>query len=567
MTTSTGQAATDSKSMESVDTAVRDLRRGAVRLSTATLQTRLTWLERCVLGIASIARAWVDASCAVKQVAVSSPAEAEDILGGPVTVLRFLRLLAATLQDLASNGKPKLPGAPRIVHGQIRVPVFPTRSLFDSVIFRPITMETWLDPSVDAPSIFGESPSYLCRARQPQPRVALVLGAGNVAAIPATDALSKIFQEDCAVLLKMNPVNAYVGPFIERAFEPLVEAEVLRIVYGGSDVGAYAVDHPQIDTVHVTGSVDTHDAIVWGTTAEERAANRSAGTPRIAKPVTSELGNVTPWTIVPGDYSDAQLRAQAESVAASITNNVSYNCISSKMLITWKSWPKRAHFLDLVDSILEGIPRRHAYYPGSRERFERFSGQPIPANVGDRLPWTLLRDRDPEIHAEMFRRESFVCITGETSLEANSPEDFLERSVRFMNERMTGTLAVGITVPDAVYRDRSGRLDAALRELRYGTVGINQWPGVAYGLMAPPWGAFPVQNLRDVISGLGFVHNTYLLDRPQKTVLRSPLTLFPKPVWFSTHQCPQRVAWKLFELYVRPSVLRLPPLFAHALRG
>ena len=67
-------------------------------------------------------------------------------------------------------------------------------------------------------------------------------------------------------------------------------------------------------------------------------------------------------------------------------------------------------------------------------------------------------------------------------------------------------------------------------------------------------------------SGLGFVHNTYLLERPQKTVLKSPLSMFPKPVWFSTHRRPESVAWRLCELYGRPSLWRIPAVLSGLMR-
>ena len=99
--------------------------------------------------------------------------------------------------------------------------------------------------------------------------------------------------------------------------------------------------------------------------------------PILKKPITSELGNVTPWVIVPGRYTEAQLRSQAENVIASITNNASFNCIATRMLITCRSWPQRDHFLDLVERILATVPSRYAYYPGAIERYERFSGDTL----------------------------------------------------------------------------------------------------------------------------------------------------------------------------------------------
>ncbi len=52
----------------------------------------------------------------------------------------------------------------------------------------------------------------------------------------------------------MHPVNAYTGPYIERAFAPLIEAGYLAVVYGGVDVGTYTTRHSLVDSIHITGS-------------------------------------------------------------------------------------------------------------------------------------------------------------------------------------------------------------------------------------------------------------------------------------------------------------------------
>lgn len=554
-------------SIAAIDRAITELQPGARRLTSSSLTERINWAKACIDTTSVIARDWVEAACRAKRIEASSPARAEEILVGPVSVLRYLRLMIRTLCDLQIHGVPKLPSTPSIVHGQVRVATFPTREMYDALVFKSLTAETWLQPEVSPESVFGDLSAQLARRISVPPHVALVLGAGNVSAIPATDALTRIFQSDCAVLLKMNPVNEYLGPIFEQSLQPLIQAGLLKVVYGGAEEGSYAVNHPQIDSIHITGSTETHDAIVWGSDSEQRRERKLASQALVAKPITSELGNVTPWTIVPGEYSDAQLVFQAEHIAASITNNASFNCIATKMLITWKRWPARERFLDLIASILERTPTRYAYYPGAAERFVEFSGgENGPDNLG-RLPWTLRRDVDPERDPLLFERESFVCVTGETSLDADSPQEFLDLAVQFMNGRVWGGLAAGLTVPDSMRLKQSAVLDAAVARLRYGIVGINQWPGVAYALMSPPWGAYPGAVLNDVQSGLGFMHNTYLLDRPQKSVLRSPLTQFPKPVWFSTHRRSEAVAWKLCELYSRPSLWSMLGLLSQALRG
>ena len=54
---------------------------------------------------------------------------------------------------------------------------------------------------------------------------------------------------------------------------------------------------PLVDAVHMTGGVRTHDAIVWGAPAEIQSKNKRAGTPALQKPMTSELGCITPWIV------------------------------------------------------------------------------------------------------------------------------------------------------------------------------------------------------------------------------------------------------------------------------
>ncbi len=96
---------------------------------------------------------------------------------------------------------------------------------------------------------------------------------------------------------------------------------------------------------------------------------------------------------------------------------------------------------------------------------------------------------------------------------------------------------------------------------------MNQWFGIAYGLTSPPWGAYPGATLEDIQSGIGNVHNTYLLDRIEKTVLEGPLINFPHPIWFPSHRKAVEVATRLLWLYLRPSIFRLPSLFAAAITG
>ncbi len=553
----------DSTHDQLIGSAVAALERGAASLVRWPIAKRREIAQACVASVARVAKEWVDTACEAKRIPPGSKARAEEITGGPIATLRQLQLLVATCDDIDLYNEPMLPGRITSDGGQFRVKVFPTKQLFDSLLFGPIKAETWLEPGVSKGDLFAPSLQGLVNPGTASSEIVCVLGAGNVSSIPATDTLTKILQENKAVLLKMNPVNGYLGDIFKQALAPLIDESVLRIVEGGADVGAAAIDHADIGEVHITGSTQTHDAIVWGTNQVERDQNLASNSPVLSKRITSELGNVTPWAIVPGRYSDRQLKFQAANVAASITNNASFNCIATKLIITSKRWEQREQFLALLDDQLRQTPVRYAYYPGATSRFEAFAEQ--SADDSGYLPWTVRRDIDLHDQLQMLSEESFVCVCGEVCLEAESPEDFLRKAVGLMNDRIWGTLAASLTIPNRMQGD--DELRNAIRDLRYGMIGVNQWSAIGFALMSPPWGAYPGSTLADVQSGIGFVHNTFLLNRPEKTILRSPLASRPKPIWFPSHRCPESVAWQLLNLYTQPSVWHLPRLLASSLRG
>ena len=346
-------------SPQSIDHALVELIAGARGLVASSLAQRISAAEACLEGIVRGADRWREAGCQAKRTGDSAAGRAEELLTGPIASLRYLRLIIKTLRDLQAYGTPRLPGPPRQSQGQLRVPVFPTQLMFDALTFRGLRGETWLQPEVTPEQMFGDAPRRLLRQVELQPRIELVLGAGNVSSIPVTDALTKIVQDDSGVLLKMSPVNQYLGPLFEEALQPLIKTGWLRVVYGAAAEGAYALNHPEVHGVHITGSTESHEAIVWGCDVAERQRRKQDNNPLLSKPITSELGNVTPWIVVPGDYSQRQLQAQAETIAASISNNASFNCVATKMLITWKRWGQRSTadlIEDCCDELHSGSP-------------------------------------------------------------------------------------------------------------------------------------------------------------------------------------------------------------------
>jgi hypothetical protein len=549
-----------------IDRCLAELARGHERLAKTSATELIRLAEACVEGTAVAARDWVEAACRDKSIPHTSPLRAEDILTGPAATIRYLRLIIQSLREIAATGRPRLPGVPATgSDGRLRVPVFPARGMFDSLVFAGFKVESWMRAGVT-----GESLRF-CPHGVPgawnagEPPIALVLGAGNVSSIPTTDSFGKIFHEGRTVLLKMNPVNQSLGPIFERAYAPLIDAGFLRIIYGGADVGREALAHNLVGDVHITGSIHTHDAIVWGPEGAERERRKRESDPILRKPITSELGNVTPWIVVPGKYTERQLDFQAENLATSITNNCSFNCIATKVIVTGASWPDRERFLDKIQKVLNRVAPRTAYYPGALERYERWTGKKA-GSAGGVLPWTLLRSVTPQASPQFFREESFVCVCVETPLTADSDTTFLDRAVDFVNNELWGTLAASITLPPGFrgQPNHEAALQSAIARLNYGTIALNHWSGVSFAMMSPPWGGAPGRNLSDAQSGLGWVHNTFMLDPVEKNVLEGPLVVSPKPVWFAAHPNPEPIAWRLLEMNHKPTIGNLTRLLGSA---
>jgi acyl-CoA reductase-like NAD-dependent aldehyde dehydrogenase len=386
------------------------------------------------------------------------------------------------------------------------------------------------------------------------------------------DVLYKLFVHNEVVVLKTSPVNAWVGPHIERAFAPLIDAGFLTIVHGGLDVGAHLANHPRVDTLHVTGSHETYDAIVWGGDPTERATRKAAGQPVNPRPFTAELGCVTPVLVVPGPWSAGDMRFQARQVAGMVVQNASFNCNAAKVLVTARGWLQRKRFLELVDEELAKAPPRKAYYPGAKERHETFLRAYPKAKVlgaaGDGVvPWTVIPDVAPDPAEHALAHEAFCGILAEVTLDATTSAEFLEQSVAFVNDSCWGSLSCVVLVHPATEEEHVVELDRAVSLLRYGGIGINCWSGMVYGLVNTTWGAYPGQEPADIRSGAGVVHNGMLLDFPEKSVVRAPFRAWPTPAWFPDHKNLAGLGRELVKMEAAPSWGQLLRVVGAAMRG
>ncbi|MDP9024819.1 MAG: aldehyde dehydrogenase family protein, partial [Candidatus Eremiobacteraeota bacterium] len=537
-------------------------------------------LERVKAGVYREAERWALAGAQAKGIGWTALA-GEEWISGPWAVLYALNRYIDTLGEIAKGGAPEIDqrSIRERAGGQVVVDVFPA-TLYDRLLLNGIRAEVWMKPAVTRASLLSTLATWY---REPQhaARVALILGAGNISSIAPLDVLYKLVAEGAVCMLKMNPVNGYLGPIFEDAFEPLVHEGFLRFASGGADVGKYLCAHDGIDEIHITGSDKTFDAIVFGE-GTDGADRKRRNDPVLKKPISSELGNVSPTIVVPGPWSDADFRFQAENIVTQKMHNAGFNCIASQVLVLPTEWDGTERLLGAVESVLSQIEDRPAYYPGAKERRAHLAQKSADLREFGRssegfVPRTLLRVPS-EANDDTFTYEAFGSVLTVVTLPGNM-ESFLKRAVAFANESLWGTLGANLIVHPKTMHESAQAVDAAIAALRYGCIGVNAWTGVGFFISETTWGAFPGHTVDDIQSGTGVVHNSHLFGEAQKSVIFAPFapfprsvagygtTLLPKPPWFVTNTMSAHIGRALCDFEANKNPLTLARVAALAMRG
>lgn len=557
--------------VEEMDAAIETLRDHMDLWIQVPVEQRIQAVGRLIQDYGAVMAEWVNLSLDAKGAVGDPYAVGLEWTGGPATVLRNLRGLRRALVDIRERGVPAIRGPVSVrPNGQVVANVYPS-SLYERLVTPGVTAEVWMEPGVSIGEL-PETQATAYRADRRSGSVALVLGGGNVSAISVNDSMYKLLVENQVVLLKMNPVNAYLGPLIERAFRALIEDGFLQVVYGGAAEGKYLCEHPGVDEIHVTGSDRTFEAIVFGV-GPEGLARKKARQPLLSKRVTAELGNVAPAIVVPGPWRSSDLDYQAEQLVSHLCDNAGYSCSRTRVIVQHAAWALREELLERMRKVMAAVPTCTAYYPGAQELYECFlSAHPDAEQYGiaqeGQIPWTLIAGIDPRSSDDIcFATESFCPVIAESAIQASSIPEYLDRAVDFANSRLWGTLSATIIVHPRSLDDPevAEAVERAIENLNYGTVVINSIPGLAWVMTSPPWGSYPGNEAHDIQSGTGFVHNTHMFSRPQKTVVRAPFKMWPTPIWFNSRaRTYAKVARKVALYDLEPSWLKIPGLIAAA---
>lgn len=549
------------------------LQKAAKSFASLTIDQRIDLVKKIQKGFLEVAERSVEAGCMAKGINIGSTAEAEEWATGPWGIVRQLRLISESLRALQMTGNTNIGKVSSTAKGNLSVRVFPNNAI-DSTLHKDVTVDVYMQPHVTEKSLDATRASFY-KNPDHQGKVVLVLGAGNIAAIGVMDVLTKMFNEGKVCLLKMNPVNAYLGPFIEEAFKEAIDKHYFAVVYGGAEVGRHLVYHPNVDEVHLTGSDKTFDQIVWGAPGPNQSERKLNREPLLKKPITSELGNISPIIVIPGPYKDKEIAFQAEAIAAAMTMNASFFCNSAKMMVMPEGWSGTGQFMQAIQKACAAVELRQAYYPGAEDRWKLLTeGRKNVMQFGipkkGELPWTFLTNLNTHNGDEiLFHEEPFCSILSEVRVGSEDPIDFIEKAINFVNNQLWGTLNATIIVHPSTLKDPvvSAMFEKAIIDLEYGTVAVNTFPGISFVFASPPWGAYPNSTSTNIQSGNGFVHNTFMLEGIEKSVIRAPLSIFPKPAFLTGHRTAQTVMQRIVAMEENASWTKVPGIVWAAMQG
>jgi acyl-CoA reductase-like NAD-dependent aldehyde dehydrogenase len=558
-----------------IDQALEDLVEGEKTWASLSLAARRGLLDEVRDLTVRHATEWVDAAVGIKQLDPASPLVGEEWMSGPYSLVAGLAALSESLNKLEAGRSP-LDGAEfgYAPGGRTTVKALPLNT-FDQLLLSGFSAEVWLQPGIEKAEAI-RSAGLAQRDPSRTHGVGAVLGAGNIFSIAPLDTIYELYANNRVVALKLNPITDPLQPVLTKVLAPFIAVGAVRILTGGAEVGTYLVRHKLVDHVHMTGSALTYDAIVFGT-GEEGARRKAADEPVLDKEMTAELGGVSPTIALPGSWSAADIEFQANHVVTQRLHNNGYNCVAAQVVVLSKRWAQRDEFIAAIRKAFNDAPARPAYYPGSDVRVAGAdTSYPDAQHLGSRGARVLVVD--PADREALLCTEYFGPVLG--VIELDVPDDqFAEEAVRVANDEFVGTLGVNIIAHPDTNKAMGAKFDHLVEQLRYGTIAINAWTGVGYLTATATWGAFPGHKRNDIQSGVGVVHNAFLLDRPERTVVHGPFrpaprsvfrgewSLSPKPPWFVNNRTAATTGRLLVDFAGAPGWSKLPAIFASALRG
>ncbi len=204
-----------------LDRVVVDLKAGKDAWARTTVGERIAILADIKDRLLQVSEGWAETAARKKLIPEGSALVGEEWISGPNAVMAACNGLMETLSQMDGKAFLKHLKSRETVSGRTAVTVLP-HSIWEHLLFSGIKAEVWMAEGVTKANLPQHTArAYDVPANQRTGKIALVLGAGNIAAISPLDALQKLFSEHQVVVLKMNPVNDYLTDYLTAALKPL----------------------------------------------------------------------------------------------------------------------------------------------------------------------------------------------------------------------------------------------------------------------------------------------------------------------------------------------------------
>ena len=514
-------------------------------------------LDETISNIKEVSYFWATI-CSDNKGTTKTPAEGEEWLGGP-----FASVLATQYYIKSLTNDDDLDEG-NFNNSENSYKVFPN-NFIERITFPFINAKVYFNKSMsfeDINKFRGFSKRY-----DIEPSITLVLGAGNFSSIPYLDVLYHLITRRSVILLKLNPVNDYLKPVFEKVFKNFIERGYIIVTNGNINESKYMAAHPGINHIHLTGSDKTYEDIVYG--RELTGNERSIKTvPKVnSKPITSELGNVTPIIIHPGKWSTSDIKYQARKIVTGKLNNNGFNCIAAQVVVLPDGWGQTETLIKYVKYYMNKAKDRKAYYPDSIERLTKLEKDKSYERVNSLSCTTPHLTREIKAYNKYELDEVWSSTIYFRKIAYSNAEDYVKKATDYCNNELWGNLGVSVIIKNHNNKFNKHITNSYIENLRYGTIAINEWAAIGYIIPQLPWGGFPGNKDNDIQSGQSFVHNSMLFESPLKGIVETKFRIsrLIDPPWFITNNKSRRLFMNLTYFQINNTKINLIKLIFSAL--
>ena len=337
-----------------------------------------------------------------------------------------------------------------------------------------------------------------------------VSGAGNYSS--SIEMAMALFLENKAVIHKPHGLNEASDAVWAKIFAPLIEHKAL--VFIAADQSREMSKLEGLDAIYFTGSTGVAHAIQDAATA----------------PLVSECGGNNPCIVVPGKWTEKEMKHWAVQIVSAGKLNGGAVCGRPQTIFTSKNWPQRQEFLTAIrKAIAEDTFGTATYYPGVDKTKAAFLEHQPTAEVlqpeGGAHPSSEVVFI-PGIGEDDFAvtNEAFCQIFSELPLDTGlDADDFLTKATAFCNDKLLGSLGCMILVDNTTLKANEARVEQAVRELNYGGIAVNNIPPNIWLNAYLTWGGCG-ETSEDFISGVGNFGNGLNFENVVKSVILDDFT-------------------------------------------